>query len=183
MSVCLYFRCGEVDGYGPDDACITAPCPPPGYLHLVCDVNIGHVTCAVRARIIERCLHRFSGIYTHSQWNTCLDSHRTCDKIVEFLKREHLIDQSYHRPSSTSVVGGDDHKPTVVNHSSVTSNLLTTPDPGISVSVVTWTSIGSSVTMGTDEVSNAGFFPMKDSYIWPVIGTVVILIEFVVLCA
>lgn len=153
-----------------------APCPPPDHLHLLCDVTIGNVTCPLRAQILKRCLHTFRVIYIHSKWNTCSGKQNSCVDIVDFLTDEKLIDQSgYRTATEASTIGKPVDSNTSVTHISVTSG--TGSDSRIS------TVPSTTVTMGTDEVARAGGFIFRDSVIFPVIGTVIIFIEFLVLCA
>lgn len=175
----LHFSC-EVEGY---DTCMNAPCPPPKYLHLLCDVNIGNVPCTARAQIFERCLHNFRFMYIKSKWNTCLNNTHKCDKIVDLLIREKLIDQPHGKTTDkVTTVDKAVTNGTAVETSSVISITTLKPDSGYSVVTVTVSSpvSSSTVTMGTSDVANAGAYSY--SYIYAVIGSAIILIEFVTLC-
>lgn len=171
-----------------------APCPPQNHLHLVCDRDIGSgTTCSQRFVIIEQCLHKFSAIYTHSKWSTCVES--GCHKIVDFLVYNRLIDQGRRLPNPrtktlrtnssdrdevandiviTDVDGKDDESVSDIPANEISSESV----------IVTRTPISrSNVTMGTDEGTIAEEFPPPVSYLYPLIGSLFILIEVAVLCA
>lgn len=176
------------------DVFMLAPCPPEDHLHLVCDRSIGiDTTCSQRVVIIEQCLHKFSAIYNNLKWCTCVES--GCHKVVDFLVDNRLIEQAHCLPDprTTTLRTNSADRDRFANDSVITDvdrgdyeSVSDIPADEISSKsvIVTRTPISrSNVTMGTDKGAIAEEFPPPVSYLYPVIGSLFILIEIAVLCA
>lgn len=135
--------------------------------------------------MIQQCFHKFRDIYTNSNWTICTKTQDCGTKIVEFLSREKLIDQSEHRSKlkeTTTSSEGVDIRTAVKSSLAPTFKPEYTIHDGTSVSSIYVTTSEYS-TMTPDEAGAGSGVSPPDSYLFPLIGSLFILVEFAVLCA
>lgn len=177
---------------------VSLPCPPHNHLELVCDASLGQHSCADRALIIDTCLHRFPGLYNNTRWDLCFKDVNRCDHVLEVLVREGLTEISAKPTSSSSTLVTS----TSVSDSSYTSaissitNIITPPTSNFSESsgsstVTTETNtrcpsdtfyISTTMEDSVIEPSSEAQFPPPVSYVYPVIGALIIAAEILLLC-
>lgn len=186
-------------------------CPPPNNLHQLCDVKLGTISCSERATIVRICYNRYTLIYSDSSWDTCVSKDNFCWDIVKFLVEEKLIDadgfstpseRDFYTEVSTQALEQFSTEVTTEHSQSLSPDITSAkhskssnrtdqemtsaPDISGSVSAVTLTPIlsssssSSSLPVTDKSSSDDNKFPPL-SWIYPLIGCLVILLEIIIL--
>ena len=177
-------------------------CPPPNNLHLLCDVTFveNHVTCDERAFVVRYCLDLLEEIYVNSDWKLCASDTNSCLDVLYLLKLKGYVTGADLPELTTKYIG--DYNPSIVftsipttsSHiSEFTDTSRSRPFESSSSSTkvkVTPTDTGATMVTNSSVTDVPEDTSMKENeekqlsvtYIYALIGVMVVLIEITILC-